>query len=165
MIDVDSVLVLHQLVSRTLPRRIRGFELHDVRTGEPDARLTGRAQSATCLFCKKTVASWKGRPPAKRNPKGMLVPAALDTAMRDHTPECAEAWMWSLLARWSTGFATDVEQAAIATWRERDFMVDPRRPHAANMARVFDRLPQPPGSELVQELEVALIAISRMWDH
>ncbi len=163
MIDVESVIALQHLVTQTRPGRVRGFELHDVRTGQLDGRLTGRAQSATCMFCHRTVASWKGRPSPKRNPKGMLVPDVLDAAIRDHTPACAEAWMWTVLARWSTGFATDAERAAITTWRERDFMADPRRPHAPQMALVFDRLPHPPGSEVAQELEVALIAISRLW--
>ncbi|MEO8550984.1 MAG: hypothetical protein ABI678_13455 [Kofleriaceae bacterium] len=158
------MLVLEQLVSRTLPGRIRGFELHDVRTGTLDTRLTGRAQSARCVFCKKTVATWKARPSPKRNPKGMVTPLSLVAAVRDHLPGCAEGWMWSVLARWAIGHATDAERAAVATWRERDCAGDPRRGDAAAMPRVFDRLPHPPGSEVAQELEVALISISRLWD-
>jgi len=164
VIDVESVIMLEQLVTRTLPGRIRGFELHDVRTGELTPRLTGRAQSATCVFCKKTVATWKGRPATKRNPKGMITPLSLFIAIRDHTPGCAEAWMWGVLARWAIGHGTDQERTAITTWRERDCMTDPRRGDAAAMPRVFDRLPHPPGSEVAQELEVALIAISRLWE-
>lgn len=164
MIDVDSVITLERLVAGTQPGRIRGFELHDVRTGAADATLTGRAQSATCVFCKKTVATWKSRPSSKRNPKGMVTPLSLLVAVRDHTPDCAESWMWSVLARWAIGHASEAERAAVTIWRERDCMGDPRRSNGVVMPKVFERLPHPPGSDVAQELEVALIAISRLWD-
>ena len=148
------MVLLHLIENRRLTA-VPEFELRDVRTETLDVRITGRAQSATCVFCRKTLVSWRARPASKR--RTPLVPLSLEHAISDHTPACAEAWLWSVLARWSTGFASPAERDAIALWRERDF--------GAEAAALFDRLPQPPGSEVAQEIEVALIAISRTWQH
>jgi len=150
----SAVVLLHLIENRRLTV-VPEFELNDVRTNSVDVRITGRAQSATCVFCRKTLVSWRARPASKR--RTALVPRALELAIATHTPSCAEAWLWSVLARWSTGFASSAERDAIAIWRERDF--------GADAAALFDRLPQPPGSEVAQEIEVALIAISRTWQH
>jgi hypothetical protein len=150
----SAVVLLHMIENRRLTA-VPEFELRDVRTETLDVRITGRAQAATCVFCRKTLVSWRARPASKR--RSSLVPRALEQAIATHTPSCAEAWLWSVLARWSTGFATAAERDAIAIWRERDF--------GADAAALFDRLPQPPGSDVAHEIEVALIAISRAWQH
>jgi hypothetical protein len=154
MIDLDPVFVLAHLLATTRQGPIPGFELRDVKSGALDLRVTGRPQAATCLFCRKTIASWKGRPAGKRTTRMRALPKSLDAAMREHTPACSEAWLWGVLSRWSTGFATPFERRSIETWRARFVRVE----------TMFARLPHPPGSDIAQELEVALIAISRLWD-
>jgi len=151
--STETIIMLRHMIAGTRITRVPGFELHDVKTHERDRSITGRAQSATCVFCSRTLVSWPGRPATRRNPNAM--PDALEVAIRTHTPGCAEQWMWTALARWSTGFATPEEAAVIVTWRERFPAAE----------AVFARLPARPHSELAQDLEVALIQISRLWSY
>lgn len=68
--------------------------------------------------------------------------------------------MWRMLAKWSTGLASPDEERAILQWRERyvDGVLS-----RAGLRDVFSRLPAPPGSDVAQEIEVALLAIARVW--
>ena len=163
MVDVELVHVLYQLVTGTRRMAVPGFELRDLATSEVQPRVTGRAQSATCVFCRKTIAAWRARARPARPRAPLPMPVALAAAIAEHQPACAEQWMWSVLARWAIGFATPEEHAAITAWRERHVDEGAWR-RAPALVDVFARLPQPPGSEMAQQLEVALIAISRLWE-
>jgi hypothetical protein len=151
--STETIIMLHHMIAGTRITRVPGFEVHDVKSRARDHGITGRAQAATCLFCNRTLVSWPGRPATRRNPRS--TPEALEAATRTHTPGCAEQWMWTALARWSTGFATPAEAAAIATWREQ----------VSAAEAVIARLPAPPHSELAHALEVVLILISRIWSY
>ncbi|HEY0252116.1 MAG TPA: hypothetical protein VGC41_11355 [Kofleriaceae bacterium] len=159
MIDVEVAIWLVHLVGRTRVGVVAGYELHDVKTHALDTKITGRAQYATCITCRKTIASWRARPFAMRSRANKLDPN-VEAQLRAHSPACVGDWMWRILAKWSTGFASAEESEAIVLWRERYVEGVLSR---ANMRDVFTRLPAPPGSEIAQEIEVALIAISRLW--
>jgi hypothetical protein len=165
MIELWLVVELFHRAADTRPSRVPGFELHDIATGALDARVTGRAQSATCLFCRKTLVTWPARARLPRARTSAPIPQALRRAEHEHTPACAEAWMWALLARWAIGHATELERRSVETWREIHFAPAMIGVHHTppSMADIFERLPQPPSSQVAQELEVALIAISRLW--
>lgn len=159
MIDVEVAIWLVHLVGNTRVGSVAGYELHDLKTHELDTRITGRAQYATCVCCRKTIATWKARPFAMRTLQNKL-PAYADAQLRAHSPACVEDWMWRMLAKWSTGLASPDEERAVLQWRERyiDGVLS-----RAGMRDVFSRLPAPPGSEVAQEIEVALLAIARVW--
>ncbi|MFT3695754.1 MAG: hypothetical protein QM831_21635 [Kofleriaceae bacterium] len=159
MIDTEVAIWLVHLVAQTRVGVVPGYDLHDVKTHALDSKITGRAQYATCISCKRTIATWRARPFAMRTRANKLEPA-IETLLRAHSPACVEDWMWRMLAKWSTGFATPAEVHAIAMWRERyvDGVMSRK-----NMRDVFSRLPAPPGSEIAQEIEVALLAIARVW--
>ena len=89
---------------------------------------------------------------------------------------CSAAWLRLTVARWATKQLTDEETWWFDRWREkhakphvppekRDWQHDPYNRIPPELADLFDvtRLPHPPGSETALALEIALIAISRVW--
>jgi hypothetical protein len=157
-----AALALLHLIENRRRTAVPEYELQDVRNGKIDKQITGRAQSATCVFCRRTVTSWGARPASKR--RALSIPESLVFAIGVHTPSCAERWLWTVLSRWSIGLASEAEAKAILVWRDRNYGLDSRR-RSLGVAAMFDRLPHPPGSPIAQEIEVALIAISRLWQH
>lgn len=80
--------------------------------------LSGKPQSARCIFCNKTVAAW-GKLPKRKTQRGLWSehPAALESAIKQHTPKCVEEWAWRKLSRWQLGACrSQAEHAAIDSW-------------------------------------------------
>lgn len=142
------------------------YELRDIRSGEyVGIKLSSRAQSVRCSFCRKTLASWPAR--TKRRSSGSM-PDALQKIYSDHLPKCSHDWARSVVIRWALGTASNEEHNAVVELRKRYHVTqvladmgwrDQRDSEIAR--RLFDNLPQRVDSEFVHYLEITLHEIHR----
>lgn len=150
------------------------FELRDTKSGLwVGGTVTGQAQAMRCKFCKKQVASWPSMPKNKKSKGRINWPDPLTNALHGHIEKCAYEWLRIVIAKESTGFLTDIECKHYHEWmqtcmkppneRDRDYRDYNTRPR--ELEPLFKNNPHPPGSDMAQNLEVALIAISRMWSY
>ena len=105
------------------------FQLFDMKTRELDEGITGRAQSARCIYCNKTITSWGAAPKGKKSKSRSRgdVPDALAEASETHSVPCAETWLWAVLARWAIDAnKSRPERDGVFSWH-RDILARNRR--------------------------------------
>lgn len=134
--------------------------------------VTGHAQSIHCKFCGRQIGVLPARPKNKRgHNKSVFAPQALYDITNAHLEPCALVWLRATLCRWSTGLLSIDEHDHVVAWqkkhmspvRETDGPYERRDRIPHELDGIFDNLPEPPGHPMAQALEVALVAISRLW--
>lgn len=127
----------------------------------------GRAQSVVCKFCNKQVGAW---PSHAKKSKDSTWPDPMLSALYEHMPLCARRWLRTTLSRWHTNQMSPDDEAKVFRWThqhmksrgDRDSLYYNQIPK--ELDGIFDNLPEPPGHPVTQELEVMLIATSRLWE-
>jgi hypothetical protein len=134
--------------------------------------VTGHAQSVHCRFCGKQFGTLPQRARSQRGAKSWRHSSGTLWALLNlHLDACAYQWMRSVLCRWSTGQLTRDEHDHVVAWQKKhmasartdDGPYERRERIPHELTGIFDNLPEPPGHPMPQALEVALVAISRMW--
>lgn len=161
------------------------YRLRDTKSGEMSYEVTGRAQSAICVFCRKQVAAWGKMTPSKRHVNkrwSIQAPEILQElkstyyndnkkkkCAKPHVPQCAMDWLRVLLCRWSTEMATPDECTVIGEWRHA--YLNPKTlddsDHWHRYPRfwigLFDDLPTPINHEKTLCVEAMLLGLAKIY--
>lgn len=150
-------------------RDIELFIIKDIKTNEIVQELSKKAQSLTCIFCKKTIHAWK----AGRGPKTIRLwwdDDVTNQLMNIHLRPCGERWLNDVLCRWSTGLGTAGEAAAIIKWLEHYKQFRPAthsyeewKATCSWFRHNLDTLPGAPGSLWAEAVETFLNGIYEVY--
>lgn len=131
-----------QLISRS----IDPVYFVDTKTKKTTTDVTGRAQSAVCVYCNKQIVAWGKIKPAKNR---LGPPPSARIVIEEHGVTCGEDWAWRTLAAFSTDVMMAENQVKVSAWMKKilksasQLATDVER----EIAKMFDMLPAPIGSE------------------
>ena len=146
----------------------RMFILKDIKTHQESASINGRAQSATCMFCKRTVYAWPKLKKKQHSRSGYSLDRNSMDRLDEHAPPCVGRWLLSMLCKWSTRTGTAAEIGGVDVWKKE--RMTPKSDSyydriAPCLVGCFNNLPQPPDSKMALYLEIGLIGISKiLWE-
>lgn len=129
--------------------------LRDIVNAKVAGVFTNRAQSATCLFCRKTLVTWK---------KGTSRDARQRTLPVKHLKTCARQWIADTMCAYSCESMNIDRRIIVARYiskRTREWDAGPyyqRKPMGWD--KFIESLPQPAYSTMALYLEISLVAIS-----
>lgn len=143
----------------------------DTNTRELSAELTARPSGALCVYCEKQLCAWgkihKKRKGGRFNRYNLptKLEQQLDRAIEEHVYPCATEWIWRTLAEYSTEVMQAFHRIAVHKW-----MLDIKKAAKTNvleakLARMFDFLPAPMGSDMANRIELIFVTLNSLrWD-
>lgn len=172
--SLHAITALHKMLNPDWSAARGYYRVKDLKSGEW-SDLDGKPKSAVCTFCRKTLETSRKQRVQQKLPH-QIEPFKDQTKILAHVQPCALRYLREQLSLWSTGQMRADEHEVVKKWRKerltprrRDdmwgaFEMHNRADDLVDLARVFDVLPQPPGSDMALNLEVALVAISRLYE-
>jgi hypothetical protein len=143
----------------------------DTKTKKMTSEVTGRAQGAVCVYCNKQIAAWgKTHKPGKKSRwNGYAMPRVAADVIDKHAVACGEDWAWRTLAAFSTDVMMAKNQVKVGAWMKKirksaadgGIFTDVER----EVAKMFDMLPAPMGSEKANAVELVLMTLNSLrWE-